>query len=340
MPHTYTSRQLYEDPTRVPTIEERWREGLAPLLIDKFVSYIYICPLALALLDRLPPDNTRDTLSKIVLMLFTVFAINVGVYRYGGLFHKTTDIRESPLFRAAHGCLCIAAIARHTGRGVVCFTVVTFLPLIYVYVSERLPSVTALYAGIFLGLTGVVHFVPVATDVTTDMAVDATQSYSTTMYWLLLIYGTTYHALWSSSHRHTSDTDDKPLLSHFFLVCRNSALPIAITRTLIALLCILGRGTYSGSTPTHRISYHNALHFTRVLSLLVTTSTFLSWAHCQHSHRNTLSSVLAASVLMSACGLLVDNVEQAVCLCLVAPIAIWVDVSRIRKRDGVSGKTD
>jgi hypothetical protein len=313
---------------------------VAPIVIDKFVMYQYICPIANALLDSIPHGHTGRTITTIALVLLMVFVINVGVYTHGDQFHARTTIRESPLFRAVYVSLCICTIARHTGYGVVCFTVVTFLPLIYVRVSELLPSLTALYAGVFLVLTGVVYGIHAFADVTVDTTVGGTQTSSIAIYWILLSYGIIYHTLWSSSHRHTSDTDSKPTFSYLFVAWRHSAIPISVSRTLIAFLCIMARDTYKGSTPTDPISYHHATHFMRVLSLLVASSTFLAWTHCQHSHRNSLSSILAASVVMSLCGMLVDNAEQVLCLCIIAPLAVWADISRIRKRDRVLVKVD
>jgi hypothetical protein len=38
--------------------------------------------------------------------------------------------------------------------------------------------------------------------------------------------------------------------------------------------------------------------------------------------------------------MLVENAEQVLCLCIIAPLAVWADISRIRKRDRVVGKVD
>jgi hypothetical protein len=316
-----------------PNIEEIWREGIVPLFLDKFVIYISICPISIALLDRVPPENTGEIAATIAVMLAIVFSINVLGHAYVDYFHRWNGVRESPLFRAVYVCLCAAAAARHIGGGVVCFTVVTFLPLIYVKVSELLPSFTALYAGIFILLTAVYKFNLPPSPVPDTLS--QTSHASTTAIHLVLLFGVVmYHAMWSTSHRHTSDPDSKSLFPYLFVWWRHSSVPLAISRTLIAFLCILARDTYRGRTSTGIVSYTpSSLEFVRVLFLLLTISTFLAWIHCQHSHRNSLSSVLAASVVTATVGILVETAEQSLCLCLVACVAIWVDVSHIKKRD-------
>jgi MFS family permease len=265
-----------------------------------------------------------------------VYTINLAVCTQENYFHRITNARESPLFRTLGLCLCVAAIAQHIGGGVVCFTIVAFLPLIYVRVSERLPSLTAVYASIFILLT-FVHSTMLSTHATTAEVAQITHTY---IHWVLLFIAILYHTLWSSSHRHIPSKSETLLLSSFFVrredYARPSTIPrtlltvlsnpTAISRTLMAVLCIVVRDTYTGSIHTGTTHFQHTIYFLRILFLLLTISTFLSWTHCQHSHRNSLSSVLAASVVTAACGILVENVEQSLFLCLIALIAVWGDI--------------
>ena len=323
--------ELYTDHRKSASIDELWREGLAPLLIDQFAIYLYIAPLALALLDSTPFKSDSNTITTIIILVM-VFTLNLVVSRYGEYFHFRTTIRESPLFRAVWVCLHIRCISPHTGSGVVCFTIVTFLPLIYVRVLELLPSMVALYTSFVFAAT-VVQAVVFPTTVTVPAASEISQTSTTAMKWVLLAFGIVYHALWSSAHRHTSDPFSQPVLSYLFVRWRNSSIPTALSRTITSLLFILLRETYVGSKYGGGSQYHYAVYFVRVLFLLATSSTFLAWAHCQHSHRSTLSSILAVSVVASTCGIIVDTVEQSLCLCVVTFIAIYFDIAYIHKTD-------
>jgi hypothetical protein len=330
MPRTDArSVSLYTDNQIIPTLKELLVEGLVPLIIDKFVLYIYICPISIFLLDTPHPDTNPNTVAVIFGILVVVFIVNIAVYTSETCYYVTCQTRESPMFRSVYVCLCTALAARWVGVGIVCFTITTFLPVIYVNVSGLIPQVTAGYVMLFFILTAINTINSPAEDTTHKVTVIGWSE--TFMQWVLLIVGVLYHAIWSSTHRHTSDITQKPLFSYLFIRLRNSPLPIAMSRTIMTLLCVVLRDTYRGRRNMAQNSSWYAVDFIQTLSLLITMSTFLAWSHCQHSHRNSLSTVLSAAVVSAACGILIENAAQAICLCVIAGVAVWVDVSQSRK---------
>jgi hypothetical protein len=328
MPRTDArSVSLYTDDRIIPTLKELLVEGFVPLIIDKFVTYIYICPISILLLDT-PHLGTNPSLVPIIIgILAVVFTANIAVYRSDTCYDVTRQTRESPMFRSVYVCLCAALAARRVGVGIVCFTITTFLPVIYVKVSGLIPQVTAGYVLFFFMMTAINTVNSSAEDTTHKV----TGSFETFMQWVLLLIGALYHAMWSLPQRHTSDINKKPLFSYLFIRLRNSPLPIAVSRTIMTLLCVLSRDTYRGRRNMGQNSYWYVVDFIQTLSLLITISTFLAWSHCQHSYRNSLSTVLSAAVVSAACGILIENAAQAICLCVICGVAVWVDVSQCRK---------
>lgn len=328
-----SSDLLYTGGKTIPSWKQLWVEGAVPLIIDKFVVYLYICPISTILLDTMQPDTNPYFGWIFASILMMVFLINVAVFTYEDYYHIMGNIRESPMFRSVYVCLCTAIVARRLGKNVICFTITTFLPVIYVRVSALLPECIAGYSIVFYILTALnsVNFPPqVVANTTPEVAGGFLQS---GISWVLLFIGTVYHAVWSSSHRHTSDRSIRPLFSYFFIRLRNSPLPISLSRTIMTMICILVRNTYQGRLDINQNSYGVLAYFLQTLFLLLTISTFLAWTHCLHVYHNSLSSVLAAAVVTAACGILVETVAQALCLSVLCSIAVWIDVAQFRKRD-------
>jgi ABC-type xylose transport system permease subunit len=64
----------------------------------------------------------------------------------------------------------------------------------------------------------------------------------------------------------------------------------------------------------------------QTLFLFTTIFTFTSWMHCQQQHPNNLCNMLTASVVTLASGMLLDRIEQTVCICITAAIVVTFEI--------------
>lgn len=281
---------------RHASIKELWIEGVTPLLLEAFAIHLWVPPIANSLISTRPmiAGSHALTLAVIgsVVAIFT-FLVNLWIHPHTHSILAKTGVGESPLFRSVWVFICACAVSRYTGNdGIMQFTVVTILPLVYVRVPEQLASCAAVYAGIF-SILCICHHIALfvaGRPFWTEAPVDTTHhhGYSIASHSAVFVATSVYHILWFSSHRHTSDPTQQPSLSYFFFPWETSALPLSVFRTILVLLSMFEHVGHA--TQTDGITYTNqkVVEFLRILFLFTTISTFTAWTHCQHKHHNRL----------------------------------------------------
>ena len=312
-----------------------WMEGVTPLVLDAFVMHIWATPLIRGLINGAPMNSgVGETVSIVTVAALLTLVVNVCIHPHVLRFHRTTGICDSPLFRAIWIFSSAAATRRYIGGGtVMSFTIITFLPLIYIRPPPHLPVVSSLYGLLFFCLSAGRSFLMLFRQESVGPTMDTSfphDTYSVGLYWFVFIFNSIHHPVFMSSQVYTSDTSTDHIESYFFVRWRHSALPLAAFRTVVVVLCVFINENELRGRP---YQYHEAVEFAEILFLYLTISTFTAWVHCQHVHTNTLRNILTTSVVAASCGMIVERIEQTAFLCLLTPIAIAIDLYYIKHGD-------
>ena len=319
---------------------EIWGYELTPFILDAFTLHLWATPFAIRLLDTVG-TTIYWYIGTVMAIATLTFVASLVPNIHLGWLHTEVGVCESPLFRSAWLFTAMATVTRHTGgAGILPFTLVAFLPLVYVRISPRLPPVTALYATGFFICTILVAFARHTYQDTTGHPAYATDTsfnvVSTISEFISFTISCVHHSLWITSHKHAesiptpeyhtthqgmSDPQTDP----------NTPLLKSTFRTLVVLLSMLVR-----ETPTYSANYLT-LCFIQTLFLLATISTLAAWTHGQHKQPTSLSNILLATVVASSCGMLVDSTRQTACLLAATPFAIAIE---LRNRSVLGSKPE
>ena len=304
---------------------------MTPLILDAFTLYLWATSVTTCLKDAVETDiiGVGVTALFMVLVTFTMSAVRT---ERAHLLHTPRGVCESPLFRTVWLFAAMGTVKRHTGVmvGVLPFTVVTFLPLIYVRVPVKLPAFTALYAtGFFLCTTAlalridrdaVVHIAPKECEL---------WGISYWLAWVSFIICCIHHSIWiESQNRFQTGLTDRCVPDHYISFTTASytwyvdpkSIKMATFRTLVVLFIVL-----THETPTY-FNERPSVTFLQTLFLFATVSTLAAWTHCQHLETNSLSNVLVSTVVASTCGVLVDSIQQIACLLVAAVCVIAFEI--------------
>ena len=149
----------------------------------------------------------------------------------------------------------MGTVVRHIGGGgVLPFTLVTFLPLVYVRISPLLPPITALYATGFFICT-----ILVAVTRHGGHTMHATDTSFSVYFSVLELFSFTlscvHHSIWIASHNHTrslqppeyqgpsdAQTDPSTSLPRWI---HSESIQLATFRTLVVLFSMLVGGTHT-----------------------------------------------------------------------------------------------
>lgn len=304
---------------------ELWNESLTPLIIDAFVIQIWATPFTTRLYDTVGTTGELQALICIIIAVLT-FTFSLVANLNPDWLNNEVRVCESPLFRSAWLFAAMGAVTRHIGGGVLPFTIVTFLPLVYVRISPLLPPITALYATGFFVCTIILAFTGGR-----GHATDTSFNWGFLFLELMsLAIICVHHSVWIASHHYTrslqkphdshrasgTQTDPRAELRRI----RDEATLLATFRMLVVLVSMIFIGT-----PTHSVNFLS-LSLIRTLFMLATISTSAAWTHCQHQQPTSLRNILLATVVASSCGMLVDGTGQTAFLLVAAPLAIALDV--------------
>ena len=310
-----------------------WQTTFAPLILDAFTLHLWATPFTSLLREY--ASTVPELVATVVLIAALTFTVNLATIKHAELLHETTRVSESPLFRTVFLFAASSTIKRCVGgAGVLNLTVVAFVPLVYVRVPSSIPVLSAVYAT--------VYFVCVVMGTISNNAQpsgeEPSNSYSyftNALVWVCFVLSNIHHAAWQASHSHYSpsrgrfvgDRDPDSVASCSLWLYEHliqESTRLAAYRTMVAIGCMLLRRTEPATV--------GPVAFIERLSLLVTVSTFTCYVHCQHSTvHNSLSSVLRSTVVVVACGMLVDNVEQVACILVAVPAAISFELVSIRR---------
>ena len=313
---------------------EVWIDDLTPIMIDAFALYIWATPFITRLLSTVGTTVWWYVATVMVIAMLT-FTVNLAAHKHIHWLHSDLRVCESPLFRSVWLFAAMSTVTRHTeGGGVLPFTIVTFLPLVYVRISPLLPPVTALYATGFFVCTILISVTRLGGH--NVNAKDTNFSfYESGLDLLSFTISCAHHSIWIASHKHTrslqhteyqsqSDTQTDTCTSILGAWVQSEATILATFRMLLVIFSIL-----VGGTPTYSTSVlleYPLLGLLQTLFLLATISTLAAWTHGQHQQPTCLSNVLLATVVASSCGMLVDGTGQTVCLLAAMPFAIALEL--------------
>ena len=316
-------------------------EGITPLVLDAFVMHIWATPLIRSLINGAPTDSgTSETFAIVTVAAILTFTVNICMHPYVLKFHRITSVSDSPMFRAIWIFSSAAATRRYSvGSPALSFTIVAFLPLVYVRIPHHLRVASALYGFVFFCLSAGRTCLMFLRQENVRQPMDLSyphDAYSVGFHWFVFFFSCLHHPVFMSSQIYISDINTDQIESYFFAKWRHSAIPLAAFRTLVLIFCVFIRENELHGMP---YEYHQAVEFLEVLFLYLTISTFTAWAHCQHVQVNTLRNILTTSVVAASCGMIVETIEQTAFLCFLTPIAISFDLYYIT-RSGSAKKNE
>ena len=314
-------------------------------MLDAFTLHLWATSFATCLRDVIETDIREEgnarlwyTAATVVFIALVTFTISAVGTEHAHLLLTPKGVCESPLFRTVWLFTAMGTVKRHTGAvfGVLPFTIVTFLPLIYVRVSVKLPAFTALYAtGFFLCTT----FLASRSDRDAVVRIESKEcelgGNSYWLAWVSFIMCCIHHSIWIESHDRFQTASGRRVTDHptsstalFAAPCPSlvtwlinpKSIQLAIFRTLVVLLSV-----FTHETPVYFTGWPSVT-FLQTLFLFATVSTLAAWTHCQHLEANSLSNILVATVVASTCGILVDSTEQSAYLLVAAAFAIVFEI--------------
>lgn len=342
MTKTGPSTDIYLDypQGRPPSRIELWVEGATPLVLDAFAVHLITTPFATSLINAINLNTggtTRPLLLIAALMVSVTFTMHLLTHQYMRRFVNETGVCGNPLFRAVWVFICANFVTGFTtGGGVMPFTIVAFVPFIYIRVRDQLAACASVYALVFLLFTARHSFLLAGTGWSFEdrpaRPIDSHDIYLIFVHMCVFILSSLYHSAWFTSHTYTSDTTPNPVRSYYWLRWRHSAIPIATFRATVVLLSMLSGDCGAVDDASTRYNYHIEVKGVRMLFLFIAISTYTAWTHCQHNTRNPLQTILSASVIAATFGMLVQNIEQILFVWLFFCVAISIDTVSSRAR--------
>lgn len=322
------------------SILQKWQVIASPLVLDAFTVHMWATPFTRYLLNIAADPRSGShffTVATVLLVAALTFTVSRTAIKHAGLLHEATSVSDSPLFRVAWLFAATVTVAHSVGAGVPVFTLLTFVPVVYVRVPSVIPAVSAVYATVYFlcTLVGTLNrAVPVVPHVNGQIE-QGVSYFAIACVWLSFVLSCAHHAAWIASHNHpdqpgvaasskSGDTESPPIspIRWLYEQVFDESVQLAAYRTGVVLACTF---LHDAGRETGHVA------FLQKLSLLVTISTFESFTHCQHEGTNTLTSILLATVVVVTFGMLVGNVEQTACILLVTPAAIAFELASVRR---------
>ena len=313
---------------------QKFIDQVAPLVLDAFVMHLWLQPLLSNILIKTPlHSGTGFTLSMVLLCSILTFTLNMSIYPHLTDIHLRTGVGDSPLFRSIWVFICAAAARRYTGGGAMPFTIVTFIPLLYVRVPHLIHVISCVYGLLFFTVSITRNAFMLFRDKITrpdSYNPSGDDFYVLGFYWFVFIFTSIFHPIFMSSQMYTTDRHQNMNRSNIAFVWRFAGTRIAIFRSIVVLLTAL---LYDRNSAMYLQKNRDNMEFIETLFLYMTITTFTAWVHCQHVNPNKLSNILTSSVAAASCGMIVDNIEQAAFLCALTPAAIAFDTYSARIKD-------
>jgi hypothetical protein len=300
---------------------ETWIDGVTPLVLEAFAIYLTVNQCIVNLVREIPLNGSGPTLQIVIISMSMgalTFAINMVTLKHIRKFVCDRQLGDVTLFRSVWVFICAHAITPFTETtGIMPFAIVTVIPFVYIRVNQHLAACSAVYALIFLFFVVRNSFVVEEQNRFLPEGRHP-QVYHIIMHLSVFVASVLYHIAWFASHKYTPDTAAAAALattatSSRLVRWRHSTTPLSALRASIVILCSLsGRYGFSDdvTATTTTINYNSAAKHMRILFLFITISTFTAWTHCQHQHKRRFQHILSASVVTSAIGFLVSNIEQ------------------------------
>ena len=306
-----------------PSRTELWIEWVTPLILDTFSIYLTANPITTNLVETLPLNAGGTTPLLAVFGGVMTFALNMFMIPYVRRFVHETGVSDTPLFRSVWLFICACAVNRYTAsNSIMTFTVVTFIPYVYIRVRHQLAACAAVYALIFLLLTCNNFVDPFRFEEGPARPFNQNDVYNIMVHTYVFVLSSLYHIARFETHKYTSNPK-----SCLLLPWRNSAIPLATFRTIVVMVCILsGNGGFASDISSTTHTYYK---YMCVLFLLSAISTYTAWTHCQHNHKHRLQNILATSVFTSSFGSLVSNMEQIFFAWTIFYLVIFIDIFNI-----------
>jgi len=321
--------------THSPSIQT-FIDQIAPLVLDAFVMHLWLHPL-LSILLKETPIHGGTGLSTGIVVVCTVmtFVVNMTIYPHLMDIHMRYGVCDSPLFRSIWIFISSSAARRYTGGGAMPFTIVTFIPLMYVRVPNLMHVISCLY-GIFFFVVTITRniFMIFGGEATLPNLYEPSKDnvYQIGFCWFVYIFTSIFHPIFMSSQMYNTERFKNMNHCNGVFMWELSGIRIAIFRSLVVVFTAF---LYDRDFIAYMQKDRHSIQFMETLFLYMTITTFTSWVHCQHVNPNTISNILTSSVVAASCGMIVDNIEQTALLCTLTPFAIAFDIYNVRIKDWV-----